>query len=400
LYKLASFSELSPYPIIEINLQGKITYYNQAASLIFKDLPEKQLNHPILADILPTTDKEHGSLLVREISIKEQTFAQYIHYLPQLKLIRNYIFDLTERKIIEQELQNSEAKYKAVVKQINEGIFLVDANSKQIIETNEAASQLLGYSPQELTTFKVDDFLVNKHQEFSQYLRNVLNNNNYNITKELEYKHKQGHVIDVEISATVINYAQRQIICFVFRNITKRKHLEDKLKYTAYHDNLTGLYNRSFFNEYFKKALINAKRQNHLIAIMFIDLDHFKEINDNYGHKFGDELLQQFAQRLQTCLRSQDITARWGGDEFTILLPNIHTEKEVIKIAERIINSLKNPFQIGANPISLRSSIGISIYPDHAQDPETLLIKADLALYCTKEKGRNNYLLYHTDINN
>lgn len=231
LSKLASFSELSPYPIIEVDLQGNLTYYNQAASLTFPDLQIKQIDHPILTNISKFTNQIYRSLFVREITIKDQTFEQYIHYLPQLKLIRSYIFDFTKRKVIELKLRDSEAKYKAVVTQINEGIFLVDAKTKQIVEANNAASELLGYSAEQLRNFKIDDhLLINKKTEFAQYLQSI--QNGFNRRKELEYKHKKGHIIYVEISANIINYHQQKMICFVFRNITKRKQLETKLKYT------------------------------------------------------------------------------------------------------------------------------------------------------------------------
>ena len=399
LSKLASFSELSPYPIIEIDLKGKITYCNQAASLTFPNLQIEEFNHPILTNILRYKNQTYRSLFVREVTVKDQTFEQYIHYLPQLKLIRSYIFDFTKRKLIEEKLRDSEAKYKAVVTQINEGIFLVDAKTKKIVEANNAASELLGYSAEQLINFRIDDhFLVNKKQEFTQYLQSI--KNGFIRIKELEYKHKKGHIIYVEISANIINYHQQKMICFVFRNITKRKQLEAKLKYTAYHDSLTKLYNRSFFNEYLNKALINAKRENYLMAIIFADLDYFKHINDNYGHKLGDKSLQEFAKRLQSNLRAGDIMGRWGGDEFTILLPKIETEKDVIQVVERISKSLQKPFVLGKKTIQISSSMGIAIYPQHGQDSTTLLHNADMALFCTKQRGRNGYSLYNSSMKN
>lgn len=393
LSKLASFSELSPYPIIEINLEGKITYYNHAAILNFKDLTEQKINHPIFKDVLKFHEKSHGSLFVREIAIEDRIFEQYIHYLPKIGLIRSYLFDFTKRKKFEQELRDSEAKYKAVVKQTNEGIFLVDAKSLKIIETNEAATNLLGYSTAELMSFKIDRFLVSKHQEFLHYLKLVYNNK-VNLTKELEYQKKGGGIINVEISASVVNYHDQEIICIVFRNITKRKELEIELKHTAYHDSLTGLPNRYLFNEQLKIALNNAKMEHSLIAVMFADLDNFKKINDNYGHNLGDELLQAFARQLKGCLRRGDKISRWGGDEFTILLPKIEGEKDAIKVAQRMINSLQKPFHLSSADIEVHSSIGIAIYPFDAQNAESLLNNADMALYKSKERGRNQYSLY------
>ena len=398
LSRLASFSELSPYPIIELNLKGEITYCNRAAILKFEELPQQKLAHPLLTDLLKPKDKIQGSLFVREVTIGKQVYEQYIHYLPELKLIRSYIFDFTERKQIEAELRDSEAKYRAVVQQTSEGIFLVDANSKQIIEANPAASNLLDYSLTELTNFKIDHFLVNNDDTLNDYLSQSKHSKN-NLSIELEFYTKRKNKIDVEISANLINYHNQEIFCFVFRDITKRKQLEAKLKYNASHDILTGLSNRNLFNEYLSKALATAKRNNILMAVMFLDLDHFKYINDNYGHDVGDELLKEFAQRLQACLRYEDTIARWGGDEFTILLPQIDSKNDVMKIVQRIYDSLQKPFEINQYKIQVQTSIGIAIYPQDGHKIEVLLKKADIALYWAKEEGRNNSLFYSDNYN-
>ncbi len=399
LSRLASFSELSPYPIIELNLKGKITYCNPAALLKFKELPQQKLAHPVLIDLLKSKDKIQGSLFVREVIIDEQVFEQYIHYLPELQLIRSYIFDFTERKQIEAKLRDSEAKYRAVVQQTSEGIFLVDANSKQIIEANPAASKLLNYSLSELTNFKIGHFLVNDDDILNEYLSKSKHIKD-NLSIELEFYTKQKNKIDVEISANLINYHNQEMFCFVFRDITKRKQLEAELKYNASHDILTGLSNRNLFNEYLSKALATAKRNNIFMAVMFLDLDHFKYINDNYGHDVGDELLKEFAQRLQACLRYEDTIARWGGDEFTILLPQIDSKNNVMKIVQRIDHSLQKHFQINQYKIQVQTSIGIALYPQDGNKIEILLKKADIALYWAKERGRNNSLFYSDNYNN
>jgi diguanylate cyclase (GGDEF)-like protein/PAS domain S-box-containing protein len=397
LSKIASFCELSPYPIIEVNLQGQITYCNESASLRFKDIFEKKLSHPLLTNILKPQNKIYGSLFVREVQIGDQFFEQYIHYLPQLQLIRSYIFDFTERKRAEAKLKDSEAKYRAIIQQTSEGIFLVDAYSREIREVNQAACDLLGYSHHELIGQDVGYFLVENHDTFKEYLDTLISDKQH-IMQELKYKTKLGKIIDVELNTSRINYENKEIFCLVFRDITKRKKLEAKLKHIAYHDTLTGVYNRILFNEHLTKALANAKRANSLMGIMFLDLDHFKEINDNYGHNVGDGLLKKFAKRLVSCIRVGDTLARWGGDEFTILLPNVESREDLSNIAQRILICLQQPFQVHQYQLVIRSSIGIAIYPEDALDSETLIKKADIALYCTKQKGRNGFLFYQQNM--
>jgi diguanylate cyclase (GGDEF)-like protein len=177
-------------------------------------------------------------------------------------------------------------------------------------------------------------------------------------------------------------------------DITARKRAEAMIEYQAFHDLLTSLPNRTLFNENLMISLENAPINQHKFAVMFIDLDRFKKINDTLGHAVGDRLLQDVAQRLKSCLREGDIVARWGGDEFTILLSHINCGDDAGKIAQRIIEALKLPFHLENQEINTSTSIGIAVYPEDGKDLDSLLKNADLALYEAKKKGRNNYQFY------
>ncbi|MEO1353613.1 MAG: PAS domain S-box protein, partial [Cyanobacteria bacterium J06635_15] len=179
----------------------------------------------------------------------------------------------------------------------------------------------------------------------------------------------------------------------------KRQQTEAQMRYQAFHDALTGLPNRMLFNQHLPLAIDHAKRTGETLAVMFLDLDRFKTINDTLGHAVGDQLLEQATQRLTQTLREQDIIARWGGDEFTLILPNLPLPGDVVNVAQRLLESLKAPFRLGEQDLYVTSSIGIARYPQDGEDMKTLLQNADAAMYRAKEEGRNKYQFYTTTIN-
>ena len=206
--------------------------------------------------------------------------------------------------------------------------------------------------------------------------------------------------LEQEIYEQYVHYlADSKLIRSYIFDITGRKRSEEMLKYQAFHDLLTGLPNRTLFNEHLATALANAERNGHPMAVMFLDLDRFKKINDTLGHAIGDKLLQDFSERLQQCIRAGDTVARWGGDEFTILLPTISNAEEAAQISKRIISAMKPAFELEEHELYITTSVGIALYPQDGKDGGTLLRNADAALYRTKEQGRNNYQFYSPNLN-
>jgi len=178
------------------------------------------------------------------------------------------------------------------------------------------------------------------------------------------------------------------------RELTQRKQAEERLARHAYYDNLTDLPNRRLFRSHLRQALALAYRNERKVAVLFVDLDHFKAINDSWGHAVGDRLLQSAAKWLKSCLRASDVVARLGGDEFIILLPEIGQAEDATTVAEKLLSALRKPFRIEGREIFTSASIGISLYPDDGDEVEILMKNADQAMYCVKQEGRNNHRLF------
>jgi len=180
----------------------------------------------------------------------------------------------------------------------------------------------------------------------------------------------------------------------VTRDITERKRLEDQLHHLAYHDMLTDLPNRRLLQELLHAAIESARKQDDLLAVLYLDFDSFKSINDNLGHDMGDQFLQSIAKRLRNCVRENDILARLGGDEFIVVLTQIQSIREVTKIAQRIVQNLEQPWSFDNQPFTTTVSVGISLFPHDGETADLLLKQADTALYRAKKEGKNRYTWY------
>lgn len=189
-----------------------------------------------------------------------------------------------------------------------------------------------------------------------------------------------------------------QAMACSFGGTLKRQIAEATIRYQAFYDPLTSLPNRLLLSDRLQLAILNAKRANHCVAVLFLDLDRFKTINDTLGHATGDRILQMVSERLQGCLCQGDTVARWGGDEFTLLLPQVKAPEELALIARRILDSLKPAFQVGTHQLHLSGTMGIAVYPQDGTDADMLLCQADVALYRAKDQGRNHYQFYIPDM--
>ncbi|WEG10968.1 EAL domain-containing protein [Pullulanibacillus sp. KACC 23026] len=216
--------------------------------------------------------------------------------------------------------------------------------------------------------------------------------------KEVTAIRRDGTTFPAEIQIGMRFVQEDCIMACTIRDITKRKDYEQKITHMAYHDGLTHLPNRRFFNDQLVTKLNQAKHSNQLLAMMYLDIDHFKYVNDSLGHIVGDHLLQKISNRLKDCLRNGDFLARIGGDEFNILLPDTDRE-EALEIAERLVEAFKEPIYIDSYELFITTCIGISIFPYDGEDSLSLIKNADAALYRAKEQGKNNCKVYHSGMN-
>ncbi|MEM8778622.1 MAG: EAL domain-containing protein [Cyanobacteria bacterium P01_G01_bin.49] len=388
-----TLADSSPNPIIEINFQGKLTYINAAAKMKFPELSELPLNHPIFQEIGGTKTLSEGASFVREIQVNQEFFEQHIHYLKEHECICTYLFEITKYRKQETKLNTRKDRYSLFVEQTTEGILVIDVQTKRIIEANQAYCKLLGYDSAEIIGLNLYDLMEIERETFSEQLKTVTPENAYFI-KEALYRHQNGSVVNVAGKISLTTYQGQDVFCLVIRDISEWKQAEEELQHQVLHDSLTNLPNRDLLNQHFAVALAHAQRHQHLLAVIFIDIDSFTNINNTLGHSVGDRVLQSFGERLSDCVRTGDTVTRWGGDEFVLLLPQIRNTEDTVKLSQRIFNTLQRPFIIDEHQLQIKCSVGIAIYPQDGENAETLLKNADAALHRTKEQGCNHYQFY------
>jgi len=203
--------------------------------------------------------------------------------------------------------------------------------------------------------------------------------------------------MEVSVSPLKDRNGRVRFVIHVARDITERKQSEQRLRYLAFHDIITDLPNRLLFNDRFQQAILRAARAKRSVAILLMDLDRFKVVNDNHGHRIGDLLLKAIAARLEGNIRKIDTLARLWGDEFGLLIGDLKNARDVNPIARKILRSFAVPFIIEGHELRTSASLGVAFYPDHGDNIEILLKNADHAMYQAKERGRNNYLFYARD---
>jgi diguanylate cyclase (GGDEF)-like protein/PAS domain S-box-containing protein len=304
--------------------------------------------------------------------------------------------DITERKKAEETTQRL-----ASIVEFSEDAIITKDMDGAITSWNRGAEKIYGYTSGEVVGHNLSFLLHPERQaEIQAIMERVLSGHPIECL-ETQRLAKTGSVLDVSLSVSPIKDASGHIAgaSAIARDITQRKAAEKQVQFLAYYDALTGLPNRTLLQDRLSKALASARRQKGKVALLVLDLDEFKTINDSLGHSVGDPVLKEVAERLKKWSREQDTVARVGGDEFLIVLTAVKEVADAAVAAKRLMDTITAEFVVQGHSLGISCSVGISIFPEHGRDGETLIKNADAAMYCAKEIGRNNFRFFTDDMN-
>lgn len=304
--------------------------------------------------------------------------------------------------MLEQQVQARTAtlqRFQSAMDATADSILLIDRASQRFIEVNATACTLFGYSREEFLELDPAELSSITRQQLEYELDAIIAGSAAGAHEELLARCKDGSKVTVEMHRHAIRSNDSMVIVWVLRNITERKQAEQRMYDLAHYDTVTGLPNRTLFYQTLARTLVLAADKAMSVAVMFIDLDYFKNINDTIGHAAGDELLSQFSARLIQCVRVRDTVGRLGGDEFAVILILPNGPQGAPVVATKIRNALFAPFTLQGHEVKVTASIGITLYPDDAVDADILVKYADTAMYQAKQAGRDTHRFFTAQMN-
>lgn len=303
---------------------------------------------------------------------------------------------VTNLKQLKTEFERSQNHLQAIIRNVLDGIVTMN-EAGEIHGFNPAAERIFGYSLDEVLGKPVGMLLVDSGESDGGLMHHMVNPDESRAlarTFEIGARHKDGNEFALEVSLSEMTLNGERFFTAIMRDVTERKLAEDRLSHLAHHDFLTGLPNRALFLDRLACALVLARREQTRLAVLFLDLDGFKKVNDTHGHEIGDLLLKGASERLRAAVRASDVVARMGGDEFTFVLNKIGTAQNAQKLAEKIVAALAPPFVLDGITCHVGGSIGISLFESGEMDAETILRQADAAMYQAKKSGKNTWRMY------
>lgn len=304
--------------------------------------------------------------------------------------------DITERRLAEDRA----ARLGRILERSSNEIYVFDAATLRFTQVNQGALKNLGYTLDELRQLTpVDIKPAFTPGQFRELIEPLRRGDEEMLTFETEHKRKDGSLYPVEVRLQLSSVEAPPVFVAIISDITERRQAQERLNYLAFFDTLTGLPNRLLLIDRIRQAILESERHERLVAILFLDLDRFKLVNDTLGHEAGDLLLKSVAQRLTGCVRHGDTVARLGGDEFTVVLADVAHVDDVGRVAQKVLDVFTQPFLLAGQELFVSPSIGITLYPFDDKDPEALLKNADAAMYHAKDSGRNTFRFFTTDLN-
>lgn len=416
--KLRSIVNASPIPHILSDGKSKIIFVNKAFVESFgyalEDLPslaawlEKAYPDPSYRQLTKQTWDEFVAEALQQrlpyrgeaVEVKVMTRQQQTKHVlisstaindGQTNVFITIFYDISERKLAEEKLKLSGR----VFHQAHEGILITSPDGR-IVDVNPAFCNITGYSPAEVINQNPSILKSGKHSEafYRDIWKNVIENGYWQ--GEIWNRRKNGELFAELLTISTLSDEQGKTLHYLglFSDITEIKEQQHALEMMAHYDMLTQLPNRTLFADRFQQAIAHSIRQHSLLAVIFLDLDGFKPINDTYGHEIGDQVLIEVAQRIKACIRLDDTASRLGGDEFAILLNDISSVEHCERLVSRLLRTIQLPYRIDGDFIQLGASMGVTIYPLDQADADTLLRHADQAMYQAKQTGRNRYSVF------
>lgn len=423
------FNESFSNSVLE-NMEDGITIYDKQGQVLYSNEAARTFGISEIKDPLEQCSEVYGlyypnwtshlskeDLPISKILHGESVYNQEVWVMPKGKPLRVLLFngkpvqftshdtvlylmmaqDATQRRWTEQRLAVSEQRFKSLFKHNPDMVFWIDVNGR-FLGANAVAETTIGYEERELLQKSYRDVMANGEVEqvIKQFKQTIKGEPQ---TFESRIMNSEKDVLEVNVTVMPITVEQNIVgVYAVVKDITERKKTDEMVQYLAYHDTLTGLANRRLFYNQLSEAFSAAKQHDHIVGLMFLDLDRFKFINDTLGHDIGDLLLVAVARRLEGCISSMDTISRLGGDEFTFILPN-STREKTAKVAKKISEVLSQVFIIEGQEVYITASIGISIYPSDGENIETLIKHADTAMYAAKDSGKDNFRFYTPSMN-
>jgi diguanylate cyclase (GGDEF)-like protein/PAS domain S-box-containing protein len=407
-----------PNPVYFKDLQGRYGVYNRAFDELFgggrnwigrtvqdmfgtdaarehQDRDRPLLERPASTTyemMVPTAQGDTRQMLYNKVSFVDQR--------GEVAGLIGVITDVTRYKETERALEASEARFRVLTESSLDLISVVDADGR-ILYQSPALRHLLGYEPADTVGKNVAEMVHQDDLEtLRAALRRIIESRQSIEPVEFRIRHRDGMWRTFEsLGTNCLSNPHIHGVVFNSRDVTDRKVIQQRIQHLAYHDNLTGLPNRSLLQDRLAHSIARAERSNRKVAVLFIDLDNFKNINDTLGHDVGDELLRQVSRKLSECVRLEDTIARQGGDEFIVLLDSLEDGRGASVVAQKILNSLRQPFVLSGTEQHVSGSVGIALYPEDGRDAQTLMKNADTAMFHGKSLGKNTYQYFTAQMN-
>ena len=404
--------------IWSVDASGRFTFVNDAAARrIYGYSADEMIGKP-LVDVMSPAQAARDLALFESIKAGERVFNyRTVHTRKDGGLVHlsfNAVVDLspagevlgttgtatdvTDLVRYAAELERSEERYRLLFENATEPIGV--AQDGRIVFFNKAVIEATGYASEEIRAMSFVDLIhpEDRAMVVDRHIRR-LRGEVFDASYVLRTVRKDGEVRHMNLSGVSIVWDGRPATLNFFSDITARVNAEAELEFQAYHDPLTGLPNRALFADRLNLALARARRHQEPIAVLYADLDHLKRVNDTLGHTIGDLLLQQTAARFRSLVREEDTVARFGGDEFVVLLGRVKDGTVAARVAEKLVARMNEPMEVGGHLLRVTTSVGVASWPSDGDDAETLLKNADNALYQSKEKGRNTYRMFAPAMN-